>query len=362
MAKTRSGHNSERSSSLGGASKLADFYRDKLSTHSDTLLPLIAYYPVERAVLDIPLKINGKHSFEQLDGYENSLNQGVDFRRFFEWFRQREDAENEKGISEDMFAAMSTLLTIDEKMKKSLIEMKAAARDRQLNAVRTAIKAFMPGFENLRIQRKPTLMMLVDKDGKTLNVEQLSQGEKSLIALVGDIARRLAMMNPNSGYPSEGNPFIESPSRRDPLHGDGIILIDEADLHLHPKWQRTLIAQLSSTFPNCQFVLTTHSPLLISDSKNVLCYQLDEDELIQMDELYGLDANQVLLKVMDTDIRNADINEQLTQLLDNIQDRKLPQAQAIYDSLANELQPGHIELAKARLLIRKLELRHANNL
>ena len=81
-----------------------------------------------------------------------------------------------------------------------------------------------------------------------------------------------------------------------------------------------------------------------------------------MDELYGLDANQVLLKVMDTDIRNADINEQLTQLLDNIQDRKLPQAQAIYDSLANELQPGHIELAKARLLIRKLELRHANNL
>lgn len=113
---------------------------------------------------------------------------------------------------------------------------------------------------------------------------------------------------------------------------------------------------------NCQFVLTTHSPLLISDSKDVLCYLLEDAELIEMSDLYGLDANQVLLKVMDTDIRNAEIDRQLDQLLDSIQDRKPTQAQDIFAALARELPADHIELARARLLIRKLELRNANNL
>jgi predicted ATP-binding protein involved in virulence len=58
-------------------------------------LPLIAFYPVERSVIDIPLKIREKHQFLQIDGYDNALNNAVDFRRFFEWFRDREDVENE---------------------------------------------------------------------------------------------------------------------------------------------------------------------------------------------------------------------------------------------------------------------------
>ncbi len=91
--------------------------------------------------------------------------------------------------------------------------------------------------------------MLIDKHGETLNVSQLSQGEKSLMTLVGDIARRLAMMNP---------------SLASPLEGDGIVLIDEVDLHLHPKWQRSLLERLTTTFPGCQFVVTTHSPLVVS--------------------------------------------------------------------------------------------------
>ncbi|CAI8703091.1 hypothetical protein EMIT0P291_100113 [Pseudomonas sp. IT-P291] len=80
------------------------------------------------------------------------------------------------------------------------------------------------------------------------------------------------------------------------MEGDGIVLIDEVDLHLHPKWQRSLIRQLSETFPNCQFVLTTHSPLVISDAKDVLCYVLNDGELHEQSGLYGLDANQVLLE------------------------------------------------------------------
>lgn len=220
----------------------------------------------------------------------------------------------------------------------------ASSRDRQLTAVRAAIGAFMPGFTNLRVQRKPRLHMAIDKAGKTLNVAQLSQGEKSLMALVGDIARRLAMMNP---------------SLENPLDGEGVILIDEADLHLHPQWQGGLIRRLTQTFRSCQFILTTHSPLMISDTKDVLCYVLDDGDLEERDDLYGLDANQVLLGAMNTDVRNSDVQDRLDRLLDLLQDKKLKEAKALFEELSTDLPPGHIELTKAALLIRKLELRSA---
>jgi len=344
VARSKQGRKSSVHSELTETSRLADLYRTKLTADDKASLPLIAYYPVERSVLEIPLKIKTKHTFDQLDGYDNSLNRGVDFRRFFEWFREREDSENETGISDTALAEISIKFGYDSDVWKTLSNLKASSRDRQLTAVRSAIAAFMPGFTNLRVQRKPRLHMAIDKDGVTLNVAQLSQGEKSMMALVGDIARRLAMMNQ---------------SLDNPLHGDGIVLIDEVDLHLHPKWQRSLIRQLSETFPNCQFVLTTHSPLVISDAKDVLVYVLNDGELHEHNGLYGLDANQVLLEVMDTDIRNSDVQKRLNALLERLQDGDLEAAQKLFAELAEELPDGHIELAKAALLLRKLELRRA---
>lgn len=344
LAKARTGRKGEHSSSLQSLNELAGRYRTKLSEEDNVSLPLIAFYPVERAVLDIPLKIKEKHSFFQLDGYDNSLNQGVDFRRFFEWFREREDSENESGISQDVLEKLAATLDEESDIWKTLSGLKASSRDRQLTAVRTAIAHFMPEFSDLRVRRKPRLHMSVTKQGETLNVAQLSQGEKSLMALIGDIARRLAMMNP---------------SLENPLTGDGIVLIDEVDMHLHPKWQRTLIARLTTTFPNCQFVLTTHSPLVISDNKSLLVYLLDDGEITPVSSLYGQDANSVLLDVMNTDIRNAEINKKLNDLLDAIQDKQLTQARTLLAELDAELPESNIELLKARLLLRKQELRHA---
>ena len=344
LARPRQGRKTDTHSSFTDVSRLADLYRIRLTEDETASLPLIAYYPVERSVLEIPLKIRTKHSFDQLDGYDNALSRGVDFRRFFEWFREREDAENESGVSSTVLTEISNKYGKDSHIWNALTDLKASTRDRQLTAVRTAISTFMPGFTNLRVQRKPRLHMAIDKHGVKLNVSQLSQGEKSMMALVGDIARRLAMMNQ---------------SLANPLQGDGIVLIDEVDLHLHPKWQRNLVRQLSETFPNCQFVLTTHSPLVISDAKDVLCYVLSDGELQECNDLYGLDANQVLLSVMDTDVRNTQIQQRLDRLFEFLQDGKLAEAKNEYHSLADELPKGHLELTKAALLIRKLELRRA---
>ncbi|AHG41572.1 ATP-binding protein [Pseudomonas syringae CC1557] len=345
IAGTRKGRNANLSSALNELNLLAEGYRSQLTAKSDSSLPLLAFYPVERSVLEIPLKVHAKHTFDQLDGYDNALGRGVDFRRFFEWFREREDSENETGIPTELLTKLSQKL-LDTELWKVLVREHASSRDRQLNAVRNAVEAFMPGFTKLRVKRKPRLHMAIDKDGQTLNVSQLSQGEKSMMALVGDIARRLAMMNP---------------ALENPLHGNGIVLIDEVDLHLHPKWQRSLIAQLTTTFPNCQFLLTTHSPLVISDSKDVLVYVMDDGELSEPDSLYGLDANQVLLSVMDTDVRNVDVQKRLDRLQELLMLGDLEEVHSLYQKLVNDLPSGHIELAKASLLIRKLELRRAKD-
>jgi len=346
LAKSRKGRKAQYTSNLNDCTRLANHYRDALTHEDKTSLPLIAFYPVERVVLDIPLKIRTKHTFLQLDGYDNSLSQGVDFRRFFEWFREREDTENESGIPEDLLKQLMPLFAANQEAWQRLNELNASAKDRQLMAVRTAIRRFMPHMDNLRVRRKPRLYMAIDKNGETLNVAQLSQGEKSLMALVGDIARRLAMLNP----------VLENP-----LAGDGVVLIDEVDLHLHPSWQRSLCDRLTETFPNCQFVLTTHSPLVISDCKNVLVYTLTNGELRQLPSQYGQNANTVLLDVMNTSIRNEKIDAELNDLLDAIQDSKLTEAQQLLGELTEELPVNHLELIKAKLLLRKQELRHANH-
>ncbi|MFB1120895.1 AAA family ATPase [Dickeya dadantii] len=367
LAKTRSGKKGQHTSQLNAVSALADHYRSALTQNEQSSLPLIAFYPVERSVLDIPLKIKNKHHFQQVDGYDNALNQGVDFRRFFEWFREREDIENETESSladilsnmiendPDQFITQilspnnkNKNINVEEqltKIKNGLATLKSN-KDPQLDAVRQAIYRFMPGFSNLRVRRKPRLHMSISKEGKPFNVLQLSQGEKSLMALVGDIARRLAIMNPTLD---------------NPLHGQGIVLIDEVDMHLHPSWQRSIIERLTTTFPHCQFILTTHSPLVISDYKDVLVYSLDNGELTVVPSQYGQDANSVLLEVMDTHIRNARIAEKLGDLLDMIQRQQLTPAKALLDELTAELPATNLELTKARLLLRKQELRGEKN-
>lgn len=346
LAKTRKGKKANISTNLHDLTNLVDCYRTQLTNHPETSLPLIAFYPVERVVIDIPLKIREKHNFFQLDGYDNALNQGVDFRRFFEWFREREDSENEQSLPQDALKKILDALDDNDVARNKVSELMQSSKDRQLTAVRNAIASFMPNFTNLRVRRKPRLHMSIDKDGETLNVLQLSQGEKSLMALVGDIARRLAMMNP---------------ALENPLHGDGIVLIDEVDMHLHPTWQRSIIERLTATFPNCQFILTSHSPLVISDCKNVLVYSIEDGDLTIVPSQYGQDANTVLLDVMSTNIRNAKINQQINDLLDLIQENKLEQARSLLAQLTAELPYNNLELIKAKMFLRKQELKNAQN-
>ena len=147
---------------------------------------------------------------------------------------------------------------------------------------------------NLRVVRKPRLEMKIDKENISLNVSQMSDGEKCTMALFGDLARRLALANP---------------TKENPLLGEGVVLIDEIELHMHPSWQRKVLSVLRTTFPNIQFFITTHSPIVLSevDETYNLFFTSYEDgsvEIKNKPQLNGYDANAVLEQFMDTKCLN----------------------------------------------------------
>jgi len=309
------GRSKDTSSNLGDLKRVVDRIHSELDANPDAALPLAVYYPTNRAVLDIPLKIRTKHSSEPITAYDEVLTGGqIDFRRFFEWFKEREDLENEVRL---------------DRYKEY--------RDRELKAVRDAIENLLDGFSNLRVRRSP-LRMTVNKQDEELIVNQLSDGEKYLLALAGDLARRLAIANPN-------------PECK-PLEGSGVVLIDVIELHLHPKWQRAIIPNLKKTFPKCQFIITTHSPQVISDLKWVhLLRPTSEGIAIDRVPSFGKDSNRILETLMETPERPQQIKDDIDRLFQLIDDEKFDEAREFRQQLAKIMKDEDPNFVRADWLI-----------
>ena len=293
--------------------------RDEIA-RGDVWLPVAVHYPVNRAVLDIPLRIRTTHPFEPLEAYDGALAGGSsNFRLFFEWFRDREDLENETRIQ------------------------RSEHRDHQLEAVRRAITSLLPGVSDLRVQRAP-LRMVVTKREWTLYVDQLSDGEKCLLAMAGDLARRLAM----------ANPFAD-----DPLQGGGVVLIDEIELHLHPGWQRRIVPALERTFPNCQFIVSTHSPAVLGqvdhDSVFILKPEATGVRVARPDVSKGMDVNRIYEDLLDVSARSEEFERKLEEMHRRMDAADTAGARALHTELAATLGADDPALVRAEVLLRRRE-------
>lgn len=273
-------HPEERSSDLDQLNAHTSLFNGRMlhaeANHQSTHLPLAVYYDVHRAVLDVPLRVKEKLKNTPREAYHDALGHGgTDFRGFFAWFRDREDAENERIRDEPAYV------------------------DRDLQAVRAAVEGFTQ-FKDLRIRRKPSLRMTVKKNTTELNVLQLSDGEKCILALVGDLARRLSLLNTD---------------KQNPLDGEGVVLIDEIDLHLHPKWQRTVVMSLERTFPNCQFIITTHSPQVVGELPPEAVLLLRDGKFLgHAERSLGLSSGEVLEELMEGKASNVEVASQLATI------------------------------------------------
>jgi len=206
----------------------------------DDAAPIAVFYTTDRAAYRLPKKLLKGLPETQAAAYHGALsNRQIDFRDFMSRYRTWRDGL-ERG------------------------EDQRGTKRQTLQAIDRAIRVFLPEFENIEVVTEPSLRLVVSKRGEKFDLTQLSDGERSLLAMMMDLCRRLSLANP------------ELP---DPLLGAGVVLIDEIELHLHPTWQRGVVERLRTTFPHIQFVLTTHSPFVIQS--------LRDGELIRLDVIDG---------------------------------------------------------------------------
>jgi predicted ATP-binding protein involved in virulence len=261
---------------------------------------------------------------------DHALAPKLNFKSLFQWFRFREDLEHEQRLEVDL-----------------------NHRDPQLEAVRAAITQVIPGFEDhqLKVKRR-TNQLVLKKCGQDLSLHQLSDGEQGLIAMVADIARRLAIANPTSP---------------DPLSAPAVILIDEIELHLHPGWQRIILPRLLSTFTSTQFIVTTHSPAVLSEvpnaDKHVWALSLDargHAHATQVHESYGLEVNRVMEDLMDVTARPSLARQQIQNLsaaihAPNASPADLAAARATLQQLQASIRADDPDLVRAELTLQRRE-------
>ena len=264
--RSKSEYKTELSMMNAFANELAESIRQDVKTD----LPLIDAYGVNRVVNETPMRVRAAHKLNPLDALSVDMSNSVNFHDFFIWFREMEDIENE-----------------------SLRNTGVLEKDKRLEAVRYSIATIFNGYSDFKVQRNPK-SFVINKGKEKFDFNQLSDGEKSYMALIFDIVRKMAMTHP---------------SLENPLDGDGMVLIDEVDLHLHPSWQREVIDKLKQLLPNCQFFVSTHSPHVVSSvnlkSGDKLILITNGEAIEFLGNSYGRESNIVLADIFKMDsLRN----------------------------------------------------------
>lgn len=284
----------------------------------DKSVPVLVYYGANSINTNTFGKLEEVET-SVFDTYRDALDASkFSFKQFFVWFddQQKRAAQSllENKEVNDNSRVKSIADAISIMLDEIIIEEKQTdlnTDDNEVTSEENKTKK-ITSYKNLRINWfvTPNEMLIskyhgVTKETEDLTVSQLSSGERTLIALVADLTRRLCLANPNS---------------ENPLDGNGIVLIDEIDVHLHPKWQRKVVAKLREIFPNVQFVVTTHSPLVLSyapDTENKV-YKLENNGVRELTSYKGMRLLELFNNFYDTPARPQDIQEEIDELLDMI--------------------------------------------
>jgi predicted ATP-binding protein involved in virulence len=239
--------------------------------------PIAVYFSPKRQLPGRPRSLPEQKPFWINQAFSFALDdREVELREFLDWFRTQE---------------------------------KLGSTTEILDSLRAVVTEFIPEFTNLQIREQPTLAFVVEKNGKPFQLHQLSDGERGLLAIVFDLTRRLAIANPEST-----NPIAE---------GSAIVLIDEIELHLHPTWQRQVLRRFTSTFKNCQFIVTTHSPQVIGQAKAEklrLLYPNDQGRVMVTTpgQALGMDSSWILQNIMGASARDYETEQKLSAIFDAI--------------------------------------------
>lgn len=250
---------------------VVELYQNAIKHDQLQGLPLIAYYPAERFVNEMNiLSKNNPLIFQSAHAYEISAIPFTTFSRFFEWLREVSDIENAQiaQLFQQLLSNPSLQKNKEPDFLQHLLHAQKQMHSPHLDALKQALTTVIPALEDLFIQYQPKLQLMVRYQGKSMLYQQLSNSVKNWIALVGDIVRRLCLLNPNSLYPC--------------LEGDGILLIDAIDHQLDQNTAQVILPRLHQAFPRLQIIATGNRSELLEHAAEYQCLKIENKQIFDM--------------------------------------------------------------------------------
>lgn len=270
-------------------------------------LPLIAAYEASRGWTAIQ-RLNQSPPTNRLGGYSNWSSPSASLGTMTGWIK-----------------------------KYTFVELQEKAPVPQLAGVNRAVCDAIPGTSALTFNVRHDEVRVHFEDGAIESLERLSDGYRSMVAMVADIAWRASVLNPH----------LQERAARET---EGVVLIDELELHLHPSWQWEVLPALRRAFPRIQLIATTHSPQVLSSAQpdQVRLLSRDHATALTPTHLHGWDSVTVLEDLMGTTGRPREVADRLAALSTAIDARDVEQARALLAHLERDLGSDAPELLRAR--------------
>lgn len=290
----------------------------------ETTLPIVAFYPAYRQwqAVRVSETTAATERPSRMDGYGSWWDAASDSAAMQQWAiaksMERLQFASEKGAGWN------------------------AIDDDELAMVNGALAAAVEEAKGLRYDFSQKNLLVEWADGTATPFQNLSDGQRVAIALVVDIARRMCLLNPH---------LAQRVTKETP----GVVLIDELDIHLHPRWQRRITKSLSAAFPLVQFIAATHSPQVLGELRPEQIILLHQQSVDHPQVSYGLDASRVLEQIMGADQRAADVEQKLSALFASIERNELASARELLAEL-RKTAPGIPELTGAEALLKRKEV------
>ena len=281
-----------------------------------TVLPIIALYGTDRLWGHSPQRRpSAAKTSSRMAGYSDCVSAGVDETGLYSWLE-----------------------------KVTLWELQNRKSSPELHAVKQAIASCLPHPEggsdisvDYDLERRQLVLAYIDTSGEYRrdSLHSMSDGYRSTLSLVSDIARRMATLNPMLL-----DRVLETP---------GIVLIDEVDLHLHPLWQARILADLRRTFPQVQFVVSTHAPTIAASvNKRHLRLLGTDAAFAPSEETYGRDVNAIMNIVMGSSKRPQEVDRLFSAFYTLLDGEDYLGAEAKLDEIERRIGGTDAELVSAR--------------
>lgn len=296
---------------------------DEMNESKAIDLPLLSFYQANRRwrTANVSAEFSATQKISRLDGYKNWHDAAADIKDFESWLIGK---------------------TLEQLQSVHLSSNIMSVFDDELCWINSALKCALPNSTGIYYDL-PLRSLLVNLEGHSfLPFDELSDGQRGLVALIADIARRMCILNPHMG--------------KDVLKNtSGVVIIDELDIHLHPAWQRSIVPALKEAFPKVQFIAASHSPQIIGSLNPEEVIILNNGSASHPRVTYGLDSSSVLEEVMGVTQREPEIKKLLSELFSTLEDNDLKKAKIQLEALKKKA-PDLPEFAGAEALIRRKEI------